>query len=223
MRVLARVLLGLRLAPPRFVLVRAAPAARRLAVVDGPAVEWYFGGLREGVTHLSASATDLPKVVNRLEKSSKGSLNKLRAGSVAVQKRFLCAQCPARYLQRALKDVRRHFGQHLLFDHAEERVRAFRAFGAWLGDVHELAFVPAMDLPETYKYETIHVLQALLKSLDGSDTVVRARSVAGDRLLPTSKWHLHNWRPGPDDFAFFPEKEHLDVHRLAPAVLVGEL
>ena len=57
----------------------------------------------------------------------------------------------------------------------------------------------------------------------GSDTVVRARSVAGDRLLPTSKWHLHNWRPGPDDFAFFPEKEHLDVHRLAPAVLVGEL
>ena len=23
--------------------------------------------------------------------------------------------------------------------------------------------------------------------------------------------------------AFFPEKEHLDVHRLAPAVLVGEL
>ena len=63
----------------------------------------------------------------------------------------------------------------------------------------------------------------LLKSLDGSDTVVRARSVAGDRLLPTSKWHLHNWRPGPDDFAFFPEKEHLDVHRLAPAVLVGEL
>ena len=67
------------------------------------------------------------------------------------------------------------------------------------------------------------VLQALLKSLDGSDTVVRARSVAGDRLLPTSKWHLHNWRPGPDDFAFFPEKEHLDVHRLAPAVLVGEL
>ena len=65
--------------------------------------------------------------------------------------------------------------------------------------------------------------QALLKSLDGSDTVVRARSVAGDRLLPTSKWHLHNWRPGPDDFAFFPEKEHLDVHRLAPAVLVGEL
>ena len=107
--------------------------------------------------------------------------------------------------------------------HAEERVRAFRAFGSWLGDVHELAFVPAMDLPETYKYETIHVLQALLKSLDGSDTVVRARSVAGDRLLPTSKWHLHNWRPGPDDFAFFPEKEHLDVHRLAPAVLVGEL
>ena len=83
--------------------------------------------------------------------------------------------------------------------------------------------MPAMDLPETYKYETIHVLQALLKSLDGSDTVVRARSVAGDRLLPTSKWHLHNWRPGPDDFAFFPEKEHLDVHRLAPAVLVGEL
>ena len=62
-----------------------------------------------------------------------------------------------------------------------------------------------------------------VKSLDGSDTVVRARSVAGDRLLPTSKWHLHNWRPGPDDFAFFPEKEHLDVHRLAPAVLVGEL
>ena len=54
-------------------------------------------------------------------------------------------------------------------------------------------------------------------------TVVRARSVAGDRLLPTSKWHLHNWRPGPDDFAFFPEKEHLDVYRLAPAVLVGEL
>ena len=52
---------------------------------------------------------------------------------------------------------------------------------------------------------------------------MRARSVAGDRLLPTSKWHLHNWRPGPDDFAFFPEKEHLDVHRLAPAVLVGEL
>ena len=95
--------------------------------------------------------------------------------------------------------------------------------GCLLGDVHELAFVPAMDLPETYKYETIHVLQALLKSLDGSDTVVRARSVAGDRLLPTSKWHLHNWRPGPDDFAFFPEKEHLDVHRLAPAVLVGEL
>ena len=163
------------------------------------------------------------KVVNRLQRSSKGSLNKLRAGSVAVQKRFLCAQCPAKYLQRALKDVRRHFGQHLLFDDAEERVQAFRAFGSWLGDVHELAFVPAMDLPETYKYETIHVLQALLKSLDGSDTVVRARSVAGDRLLPTSKWHLHNWRPGPDDFAFFPEKEHLDVHRLAPAVLVGEL
>ncbi len=67
------------------------------------------------------------------------------------------------------------------------------------------------------------VRAAPLKSLDGSDTVVRARSVAGDRLLPTSKWHLHNWRPGPDDFAFFPEKEHLDVHRLAPAVLVGEL
>ena len=66
-------------------------------------------------------------------------------------------------------------------------------------------------------------VEALLKSLDGSDTVVRARSVAGDRLLPTSKWHLHNWRPGPDDFAFFPEKEHLDVHRLAPAVLAGEL
>ena len=111
----------------------------------------------------------------------------------------------------------------MLFDDAAERVRAFRAFGSWLGDVHELTFVPAMDLPETYKYETIHVLQALLKSLDGSDTVVRARSVAGDRLLPTSKWHLHNWRPGPDDFAFFPEKEHLDVHRLAPAVLVGDL
>ena len=102
----------------------------------------------------------------RRHRSSKGSLNKLRAGSVAVQKRFLCAQCPAKYLQRALKDVRRHFGQHLLFDDAEERVQAFRAFGSWLGDVHELAFVPAMDLPETYKYETIHVLQALLKSLD---------------------------------------------------------
>ena len=69
----------------------------------------------------------------------------------------------------------------------------------------------------------VRAANALLKSLDGSDTVVRARSVAGDRLLPTSKWHLHNWRPGPDDFAFFPEKEHLDVHRLAPAVLVGEL
>ena len=79
--------------------------------------------------------------------------------------------------------------------------------------------------PQLPAHGGVAVLEAppLLKSLDGSDTVVRARSVAGDRLLPTSKWHLHNWRPGPDDFAFFPEKEHLDVHRLAPAVLVGEL
>ena len=155
-------------------------------------------------------------------------------GGVAVLEASSPDRCPDRALRAGLGPVRPDapvaspisdrlppFRREI--DDAEERVQAFRAFGSWLGDVHELAFVPAMDLPETYKYETIHVLQALLKSLDGSDTVVRARSVAGDRLLPTSKWHLHNWRPGPDDFAFFPEKEHLDVHRLAPAVLVGEL
>ena len=68
------------------------------------------------------------------------------------------------------------------------------------------------------------MLQALLKSLEGSDTALRVRSVAGDGLAPTSKWHLHNWRAGADDVAFQPEKQYLDVEgAAAPGVLAGKL
>jgi len=193
-------------------------------LVDAPLVEWYYPALKAGVTHLSIQLEARPAhVVNSLRQSTPRSLEALRAGALAVGKKYFCPQCTPRFLRKALVRWRKHFGLAAVLDDAARR-KAFTRDVArtWDGDYVELAFVPAMDLPRTFRKETVYVIQALLKSLGDSDTALRVRSVAGDRMSPTSKWHLHNWRPGPDDVAFDVDKDLFDVAGLSGGVLKGE-
>lgn len=72
-----------------------------------PAVEWYYVGLEDGVSHVVFNATTAVDVARRITQEPVSA--RLRAGAARVQRELTCARCLNRYLLATLEALRMRF------------------------------------------------------------------------------------------------------------------
>lgn len=104
------------------------PQASAILLWDGPAVEWYYPALVNGVTHLAVDRDSLGQVARVLFERD-GVAEALAAQSLKVYQTFLCGSCLARYWRDLVVQLRRQFRFDLVLDNPINFAKAFRPAG----------------------------------------------------------------------------------------------
>ena len=94
------------------------PMGGVVALWDGPAVEWYYPGLKDGETHATLTAKTAEAVVDAVEGGPKLE-RRFAKQADEVHDAFLCGDCLDRYWRAVARHLRDYFGFAAVLDRTD--------------------------------------------------------------------------------------------------------